>query len=93
MPCVKAAKSPDVKPITRAGKPAHQEMIMEKKVTMYADTINGKFDMTSEDLIAQVRETPIFSDPEEVAAVDSDGTEYTGYDLLEMAGCENEVPE
>ena len=64
-----------------------------KKTLMYADTINGKFDMTREDLIALVRENPFFSDPDDVAFADSDGVEYTGQDALDMAGVENELPE
>jgi len=58
---------------------------------MYADTINGHFDMTREDLIELVKANPHFSNPEDVCFVDSEGDEYTGYDALEMAGCENET--
>jgi hypothetical protein len=58
--------------------------------TMYASVIDGKFDMTREDVISQVRAFPVFSDPGEVAFVDSDGVEYTGQDALDMAGCANE---
>lgn len=61
------------------------------KQTMYADTINGKFDMTREDVIEMVKENPYFSHPDRVSVVDSDGWEYTGYDLLDMAGVENAV--
>ena len=61
-----------------------------KPVTMYADTINGKFDMTLEQLIQQVKDNPYFTDPKEIAFVSSDGVEYTGQDALDMAGVENE---
>ena len=60
-------------------------------VTMYADMSTGKFDMTRDQVIQMVRETPIFSDPDDVSVVDSDGVEYTGHDLLEMAGVKNEA--
>jgi len=62
-----------------------------QKTILYADTTNGKFDMTREDLVAVVKENPFFSDPSATAAVDSEGVAYTGYDLLEMAGVENEI--
>lgn len=63
-----------------------------KKVTMYADTHNGTFDMTKEDLIQQIVDNPYFTNPDDVAFVDSDGVEYTGHDALDMAGVENEIP-
>ena len=59
--------------------------------TMYADVINGKFDMTRDDLIDQIKECPFFSDPSEVSFVDTDGIEYTGQEGLDMAGVENET--
>jgi hypothetical protein len=62
----------------------------EEKTLMFADTINGVFDMTRQDVIDMVKANPYFSNPEDVAFVDSEGTEYTGYDVLEMAGVENE---
>lgn len=58
---------------------------------------NGKYDMTEADIIAQVRECPVFSDPDEIAAesIDDDGvkTQYTGRELCDMAGIEIEVGE
>jgi len=62
-----------------------------KKQIMYADTVNGKFDMTYEQMLQQVRENPIFTDPDEVAFVGTDGVEYTGSDLLDMLGLKNEA--
>ena len=44
-----------------------------KKITMYADVVNGKFDMTLNQLIAQVKENPFFSNPEDVAFVNDEG--------------------
>ena len=67
-------------------------MDVPKLVTMYADTINGKFDMTREDLVQQVKDNPYFTDPKDIAFVDSNGVEYTGQDALDMAGVENEQP-
>lgn len=52
--------------------------------TMYADTVNGRYDMTYDDLMATVKANLFFSDPDDVAVVDSDGVEYTGRDLLSM---------
>ena len=57
--------------------------------TMYADIINGDFDMTREDLIEQVKENPFFSNPEQIAFIDSLGCEYTGQDALNIAHAEN----
>lgn len=68
------------------------DRLVENEV-MYADTINGKFDMTLEDLISQIKANPTFTNPEEIAFVDTDGVEYTGYDALEMAGVENDLEE
>lgn len=56
---------------------------------MYADTINGTFDMDWKDVMAQVKENPFFSDPEAVAVVGDDGIEYTGQELLDFAGVKN----
>ena len=63
---------------------------MRTKKVMYADVINGVFDMTMEDVIKLVKENPFFTDPEEVFIEGTDGTTYTGYDLLEMAGVKNQ---
>ena len=62
-----------------------------KKQIMYADTVNGKFDQTYEEMLQQVRENPIFSEPNEVAFEGTDGVEYTGTDLLEIVGMKNEA--
>ncbi len=62
------------------------------KETMYADTVNGDFDMTRDDVIQRVKDNRFFSHPADVAFVDSDGVEYTGQDALDMAGVENEQP-
>lgn len=57
--------------------------------TMYGTVIgNGRYDLTRDQIIAMVRDCPIFTDPDLVAAVDTDGTQYTGRDLCDMAGVE-----
>jgi hypothetical protein len=66
--------------------------------TMYGTVSgNGKYDFTREELLAQVRECPIFSDPDDVSAesLDDDGTKirYTGRELCEMAGVEMQTGE
>ena len=58
---------------------------------MYADTINGKFDMTYADMLQQVRENPIFTNPGEVAFVGTDREEFTGTELLGILGLKNEA--
>ena len=60
------------------------------KKTMYADTVNGVFDMTKEDLILRIKENPYFTHPEDIAFVDTDDVEYTGKEALDMAGMKNE---
>jgi hypothetical protein len=65
--------------------------VNEMKKVMYADTMNGKYDMTWDDVMDQVKENPFFTHPEKVAIVSSDGVEYTGQDLLDAAGVKNEV--
>ena len=60
------------------------------KKTLFADVVNGIFDMDRDQVISHVRANNFFSDPSEVSMVDSDGVEYTGQDLLDMAEVENE---
>jgi len=49
---------------------------------MYADTINGVFDMTMEEVLQIVKDNPFFTRPDDVC--------YTGNDLLKMARLKNE---
>ena len=62
-----------------------------KKQMLYADTINGTFDMTWEDVLQTVKENPFFSDSKKVVVVSKDGIAYTGQDLLTAAGVKNQV--
>lgn len=57
----------------------------------YADTVNGKLDMTYADMLQQVRENPIFTYPDEVCFVGDDGEEFTGTELLDILGLKNEA--
>jgi len=61
-----------------------------KKQMLYADTINGIFDMTWEDVLQTVKENPFFSDSKKVVVVSKDGIAYTGQDLLDAAGVKNQ---
>lgn len=67
--------------------------VKNMKKIMYASVIDGKFDMTWEDVIIQVKDNPIFNRPNNVAIIGNDGTEYTGNDLLKAAGVKNDCPE
>jgi len=58
---------------------------------LYASVIDGKFDMTWEDVLAQVRAEPIFSNPEEVSITQITGISYTGNELLESTGVKNQL--
>ena len=71
----------------------YEEILESNSEVMYADVINGKFDMTRDDLIQQIKDNPYFTNPEDICFVDTDGVEYTGYDALEMANVENELAE
>jgi hypothetical protein len=66
---------------------------MNEKQVMYADVINGVFDMTIEDVESEVRNNPFFTNPDENCIIGDDGTAYTGNDLMKMFnvenGCEN----
>ena len=62
-----------------------------EKETLYYDLINGTdAPMTYDELIQQIKDNPGFTNPNDVAAEDSEGNEYTGAELLKMAGVENE---
>ncbi len=56
-----------------------------KKAIKYADVVSGIW-VTRTELFKQVRAYPVFTRPDEVAVVDSEGTEYTGRELCRMAG-------
>jgi hypothetical protein len=45
---------------------------------------------TYEDLLDQVRECPGFSNPDEVSFIGDQGTKYTGQELLDLVGMEND---
>lgn len=66
---------------------------MRTQPKLFADTINGKFDMTWEDVLDQVREYPSFSDPDDLFVVSESGDEYTGQEVLDILGLKNECEE
>ena len=63
---------------------------MSEKQVMYADLINGTYDMTMEDVESEVRNNPFFTNPDETCIFGDDGTSYTGNDLMKMFNVENE---
>jgi hypothetical protein len=61
--------------------------------TMYADTINGNFDMTFEDVMALMRENCICTDPDAIVIESTEGHTYTSRELYDLAGVDFEVVE
>jgi hypothetical protein len=68
----------------------NRDYTISTEQVMYADTVNGIFDMTWHAVMKQVEENPFFSDPDDVCIIGTDGTQYTGNDLLEILGIKNE---
>lgn len=54
---------------------------------------DGSYDCTYDEMLDDVRENPRFSDPDAVAYAGNKGTEYTGSELLEILGIENQYTE
>jgi hypothetical protein len=54
--------------------------------TMYANVLDGKLNMTLQQLMELIICSPHFEDIDAVVCFDSKGREYTGRDLLEMVG-------
>lgn len=84
---VKTGTTPEPGPTGKTAIPNQEDKMDKISATMYGTvTGSGDYDMTRDDLLSQVRESPVFSDPDDVAAEDTDGVRYTGRDLCEMAG-------
>jgi hypothetical protein len=45
--------------------------------------------LSYEEMLYEVKQNPFFSNPDVIAYVDDDGTEYTGAELLAICGIEN----
>jgi hypothetical protein len=59
---------------------------------LYGSVVGGDL-QTLEEVLDDVRQEPAFSRPDHVSVIGSDGTRYTGDELLELAGVENLLDE
>lgn len=61
--------------------------------TMYATIIDGKFNMTYEDVVQSVKDNPQTTDPHSTFFVGDDGSEYSVSDIANNEKIELEIYE
>ena len=60
------------------------------KKNIFSSVVDGS-EMTWDEVIEQVKENPVFTHPDHVSIIGSDGATWTGDELLKEAGVENEI--